>query len=135
MALEIKVYREITAYQAKVMMGMSWRQMACSAIGIIVVGGTYALCFWAGQSDLGSWMAALLTMPFVAVGWVRPKGLPFEKYARYFWRYKWDPQKRLYAQDSVLSTEIAAERSANAVRNSKAPKRRVIQELERGGWR
>ncbi|PHP52460.1 VirB4-like conjugal transfer ATPase, CD1110 family [Actinomyces ruminis] len=100
MALEIKVYREITAYQSKVMLGMSWRQMACAALGLVLVGGTYGACIWAGQGDLGSWLAALLTMPFVAFGWIRPKGLPFERYAHYLWRYKWEPQRRLYAQDS-----------------------------------
>ena len=31
MAIEIQVPREITAYQAKVVMGMSWRQLACAA--------------------------------------------------------------------------------------------------------
>lgn len=130
MALEIKVYREITAYQSKVMLGMSWRQMACVAVGLIVVGGTYALCLWSGQEDLGSWIAALLTMPFVAIGWVRPKGLPFERYARYFWLYKWEPQCRVYGQDATLTPEIAAERSARALQNQKAIKRSAVRQLE-----
>ena len=42
MALEIKVYREITAYQSKVMLGMSWRQLACAASGLVVVSSVYA---------------------------------------------------------------------------------------------
>ena len=130
MALEIKVYREITAYQSKVMLGMSWRQMACAALGLVIVGGTYGACIWAGQGDLGSWLAALLTMPFVAFGWIRPKGLPFERYARYLWRYKWEPQRRLYAQDSRLSPEIEVERSANAIRNQKKQKRSAVRKLE-----
>ena len=130
MALEIKVYREITAFQSKVMLGMSWRQLACAALGLLVVGGTYGACMWAGQENLGSWLAALLTMPFVAVGWIRPKGLPFERYARYFWLYKWEPQRRLYAQDAILHPEINAERSADAVRSQKALKRRAIRRLE-----
>ncbi|WP_126382644.1 PrgI family protein [Actinomyces howellii] len=130
MALEIKVYREITAYQSKVMMGMSWRQMACAAVGLAVVGSTYAACLWAGQSDLGSWLAALLTMPFIAMGWVRPKGLPFEKYARYFWLYKWEPQRRVYGMTPLLSPELEIERSTHAIRNQKAPKRANVRRLE-----
>ena len=130
MALEIKVYREITAYQSKVMLGMSWRQLACAASGLVVVSGIYALCYWAGQESLGSWLAALLTMPFVAVGWLRPKGLSFEKYTGYVWCFNWNPQRCVYAQDPRFSPEIAAERSANALRNEKAPKRAAVRALE-----
>ena len=74
MALEIKVYREITAYQSKVMFGMSWRQLACAASGLVVVSSVYAAFYLIGQKSLGSWLTVLLTMPFVAVGWIRPKG-------------------------------------------------------------
>jgi hypothetical protein len=130
MALEIKVYREITAYQSKVMLGMSWRQLACAASGLVVVSSVYAACYLIGQESLGSWLTALLTMPFVAVGWIRPKGLPFERYAGYVWRFNWNPQLRVYAQDPQLSAEIASERSADVLRKQKPPKRSVIRSLE-----
>jgi hypothetical protein len=130
MALEIKVYREITAYQSKVMFGMSWRQLACAASGLVVVSSVYAAFYLIGQKSLGSWLTVLLTMPFVAVGWIRPKGLPFERYAGYAWRFNWNPQLRVYAQDPQLSTEIASERSADVLRKQKPPKRSVIRSLE-----
>ncbi|WP_139738729.1 PrgI family protein [Actinomyces wuliandei] len=130
MALEIKVYREITSHQSKPMLGMTWRQMACAAVGLPVVGGLYALCLWAGQTTLGSWVAVLLTMPFVAVGWVRPKGLAFEQYARYVWRYRWEPRRRLWASEALTSPQIDTERQANAVRSQKTPKRAVVRGLE-----
>ncbi|QQM67470.1 PrgI family protein [Actinomyces weissii] len=130
MALEIKVYREITAYQSKPMLGMTWRQMGCVAVGLPVVGGIYALCLWAGQSELGSWLAALLTMPFIAFGWVRPKGLSFETYLRYIWRYKWEPQRRLYKSESLTVPQIDSERYVDAVRSQKVPKRAVVRRLE-----
>ena len=130
MALEIKVYREITAYQSKVMLGMSWRQMACAAVGLVVVGGAYALCWWADQSYLGSWVASILTMPFIAVGWVRPKGLTFEKWARYAWLHHWNAQRRVYAQAPVLSTEVLEERYTYAAQATKRLKRNAIHDLE-----
>ena len=83
MALEVRVQNEITAYQPKVMWGMSWRQLAAAGVALPVIGGVYAWLWVAGQSDIGMWVVALLSVPIALYGWVRPKGLPFEAYARY----------------------------------------------------
>lgn len=83
MSLEVRVHKEINAYQPKVMWGMSWRQLATAGVGIPVVGGVYAGFWFADLTTVGEWVTVLLTVPFVLFGWVRPKGLPFEVYARY----------------------------------------------------
>lgn len=83
MSLEVRVHKEVTGYQAKVMWGMSWRQLATAAIGVPVVAGAYAAFYFAGLTSIGEWVVCLLTVPFVLFGWVRPKGLPFEVYAAY----------------------------------------------------
>ena len=83
MAFEVKVYREVTAYQAKVMFGLSWRQFGIAAIGIPVVGVVFAACYMLGQENLGVVLTFVFAIPFIAIGWVRPMGVPYEQYARH----------------------------------------------------
>lgn len=124
MALEVRVYREVTAYQAKVVMGMSWRQLACAAVALVVLGPIYAAGLWMGHEDAATWVIAVLAMPIGAVGWVRPKGLPFEKYAAYVWAHKMRPQRLEYAQAPVWSVDRAME-EWNAQKLSRKQKRKV----------
>lgn len=101
MALEVKVYGEITSYQAKVILGMTWRQLLCSVLALVFGGGTFAMLYVVGLADLGQWIAAIIAVPFGAIGWVRPKGLPFEKYASYVINHQWQRKVRIYAQRPV----------------------------------
>lgn len=96
MSLEVKVYKEISSYQPKVMWGMSWRQIATTAIAIPTLAGTYATFYWAGNPGLGEWAIVILTIPFALIGWVRPLGLPFEQWAKYVWAAYQTNQKLTY---------------------------------------
>lgn len=97
MSLEIQSYREITAYNAKVMLGMSWRQLGIVAIAMPIIFGIYMGFWWIGQDNLGTWVVAVLAIPVGLLGWVRPKGLPFEKFARYVFSHTWNSQRCLYS--------------------------------------
>lgn len=88
MALEVKVFREITDYQAKVVFGLSWRQAGTMLVTIPILSGVYAACFFLDLQDLGVVVVTLLAMPAAGFGWVRPMGIPFEKYIRYFWAFR-----------------------------------------------
>lgn len=98
MALEVKVYREVTKYQPKVIFGMSWRQLAAVAVALPFLIGTYALCYLAGMDDLGVVLVSLLSVPAVCFGWVRPMGVPFEKYFGYMWRFHKARKQFIYSQ-------------------------------------
>lgn len=101
MAQEMKVYAEITAYQAKVMMGMSWRQLLCAGLALLLGGGVFALTWLLGLKDLTAFATFLVALPFGLMGWVRPRGLPFEEYAAFVLRHKTGTQRRLYGQQPV----------------------------------
>ncbi|MFY9263330.1 MAG: PrgI family protein [Arcanobacterium sp.] len=99
MALEVKVYREVTRFQPKVMFGMSWRQLAVTGVALPILVGVYAVCYMAGWEDLGAYLVALLAVPAVALGWVRPMGVPFEKYFGYIWRFHQATKQFSYSQE------------------------------------
>lgn len=130
MALEMKVYQEITGYQAKVMLGMSWRQLACSVAALLLGGGAYAGLWALGAQDLGQWFAVLVTIPFGALGWVRPKGLPFEEYAKYIIRHNWEQQLHVYGQRPLWSVDHTG--GYGAQKTSRQPRRRRARVVEYG---
>ena len=56
MAFQMRVYAEIASVEAKVMWGMGWRQLAASALMLVLGGGEVAVFFlMLDQPDLGSW--------------------------------------------------------------------------------
>lgn len=96
MALEMKVYREIHAYEAKVMFGLSWHQLAALAIGIPLAGGLFATIAyllhmtgntWKAATDAAMWAVFPVLIPVGLWGWWRPKGLKPERYSGYLVRY------------------------------------------------
>lgn len=96
MALEMKVYKEIAAYEPKPMFGRSWRQIAALAFMVIIGGGLFAgLTFGlmgAGQTLEQATNYAMYAMfpvlvPAAAWGWWRPMGLKPEQYLGFFLRH------------------------------------------------
>ncbi|MFT8705434.1 PrgI family protein [Bifidobacterium aquikefiricola] len=92
MALEVQVYKDVRAYEAKVMFGMSWRQLGAAAVAVVIGGGSYAAMAIAMHANGASWDNATnialyvlfpILIPIVAWGWWRPKGLKPEQYIGY----------------------------------------------------
>lgn len=120
MSLEVKVYKEISSYRAKVMWGMSWRQIATVAVGLPTIGGAYAAFYFTGHPDIGEWAVVLLTVPFVLYGWVRPLGLHFETWAKYVVASYLDPQRLTYHDHPTSTTESTQSHDRNPqIRTSK----------------
>lgn len=128
MSLEMKVYRDVHAYEAKAMFGLKWRQLGALCIGVPLV---FALFFGitalymtahgfeyegfmqivspdeATQSliENGTTVAMLVAMlafiPFAIYGWLRPKGLMPEKYIPYWYAYQTTPKELCYGRDDA----------------------------------
>lgn len=96
MALEIRIYKEITATEARVMWGMSWRQLAAAAMMGVLSAGTWLL-FWKvlASPDLGQYMVFLVDVPLAAWGWLRPKGLKPEVWLGYVLAHRFG-QRRFF---------------------------------------
>jgi hypothetical protein len=108
MALEVQVYKDIRAYEPKVLFGMSWRQIGAVASGAVVGGVIYAAVAVVFHSTGSSWSAATnwavyvtfpLLMPFAAWGWWRPKGLKPERYIGYVINHQFSRKVITYADE------------------------------------
>ncbi|VDG75779.1 PrgI family protein [Actinobaculum suis] len=98
MALEVRVFKEFTSYQAKVVAGMSWRQLLVVAVALPVLAGAYWVSFKLGSDDVGVIIVALLAIPAGALGWVRPMGIPFEQYVGFWWAHRQNRSPLVYCE-------------------------------------
>ncbi|RAC17497.1 hypothetical protein DN539_31250 [Burkholderia multivorans] len=127
MALEMKVYKDIHAYEAKAFAGLTFRQLGC-----VTVGGALALaCFfgvtwfylyqagwsWQGwasffqpdpqtaelfstSTTIALFPTAAIFVPFAIYGWVRPKGLKPERFIPYWYSYQVSSKELCYGYDA-----------------------------------
>lgn len=82
MALEMKVPGEIRGYEAKVVAGLSWRQLLCVIAGVPLL-AVVSVVLWHHAPGLITYVDVLVFLPFAIWGWWRPKGLKPEQYAPY----------------------------------------------------
>lgn len=127
MALEMKVYKDIHAYEAKAWAGLTWRQLAAIALGGTLAFVLFFFITWLYLINNG-WqfqgLGALVTatdeeaalieeattvalipttiffLPFAVYGWVRPKGLKPERFIPYWFAYQVQPKELCYGHDS-----------------------------------
>ncbi|MFP7697073.1 PrgI family protein [Trueperella sp. LYQ143] len=126
MALEVKVFREITAYQPKILAGMSVRQLVVSAVFLPILFGSYAVLYLRGLEDLGVIAISVLALPGVCLGWVRPMGIPFERYVGYWWRYQGGRHNQPWIYcDREFDSDVSEQKHT--------PKRKRIAKLEVSG--
>ncbi|MFC5369814.1 PrgI family protein, partial [Arcanobacterium bovis] len=69
MALEVKVFKEIKEYRAKVLFGMSWRQFFTTIVTIPLIAGAYSLAFVTAGENTGILAVMLVSIPGFAFGW------------------------------------------------------------------
>lgn len=115
MALEIRVYKEIEDTEARVMWGMSWRQLAAAAMMIGISSVVWLVFWWLLETPgLGQYVVFVANLPLAAWGWSRPKGLKPEVWLVYATGH-WFGQHRYLIDGQMLRhatrTDHKAERN------------------------
>lgn len=104
MALEMKVHKEITAYEPKPMFGQTWRRLGALAIMLFGGGGLFAaitfglMTSWgqplsnqealSNATNVGMYAMFVVILPAAAWAWLKPMGLKPEIYAQYALRHQ-----------------------------------------------
>ncbi|MDU2702517.1 MAG: PrgI family protein [Veillonella sp.] len=81
MAVEVRVPKEITEYREKIIFGLSIRQLLCTLVAIIIAIPSYIFLSKYLGSEITGYVVMILVIPVLAIGFIRPKGLNFEKIA------------------------------------------------------
>jgi hypothetical protein len=139
MALEVQVYKDVRAYEAKVMFGMSWRQLAAAAVAVVLGGGVYAATALTMHANGASWDSATnmalyvlfpILIPIAAWGWWRPKGLKPEQYIGYVINHYASRKVITYADEyrGMDARRAADQRSRREQRQDKKKEKENLKE-------
>ena len=79
MSVEVRIPKEITEYQEKIMFGLSIRQLVCTVIAIVISVPSYIFLMNKIGQELTGYIVMIEIVPFIAIGYLKPKGLKFEK--------------------------------------------------------
>ena len=102
--IEKKIPAEVRAYKSKLVAGLSVRQVISlgAAILIGVPLGVFGYKFL--SSDIVMWAVIVISAPILAWGFLTFQDMPFEEYMKWFVRFTFLPQKRVYenTQDNLF---------------------------------
>lgn len=108
MSLETRIPKEIHDYREKIVFGLSARQLAALGAAAAVVLATGLPLYYLAGIDLKilEYILILEAMPIIAVGFIRHKGLPFEKYARIYLNHRFGEKRLIYKTDVSFLTSL-----------------------------
>ena len=102
--IEKKIPAEVRAYKSKLVAGLSVRQVISlgAAILIGVPLGVFGYKFL--SSDIVMLAVIVISAPILAWGFLTFQDMPFEEYMKWFVRFTFLPQKRVYenTQDNLF---------------------------------
>lgn len=79
--MEIKINREIRAYQESVVMGLSLRQLFCSVLAVIAAVGVFFSLQGVLHREIVTWLCILAAAPIGAMGFIQYNGMTLEQLA------------------------------------------------------
>ncbi|MDR1101632.1 MAG: PrgI family protein [Clostridiales bacterium] len=112
--IEIRIPKEINDYKEKLFLGLTLRQTLSIVLLVIINVPAYFGMNETFGSDVTTWFILLNAVPIVVVGFVRPNGMEFEKFAVAFLQ-----TSVLFQQNRPYITENLYEEIANIVQKEK----------------
>lgn len=106
MAIEVRIPKEITEYQEKILFGLSLRQLGCFSLALVAGVGTFYLANEYAGRDLASYITMLIVMPIFAVGFVKKNGFTFEKYIAIMLKHYLGVNRRGYETNLLIEQMI-----------------------------
>lgn len=84
-----KTNLEITEYREKFFLGLSLRQLACFGAAAVLAIATCFVCLHWLRMDIQvvSYIVMVEVLPFLAMGFIRHNGYPFEKLLKIYWAW------------------------------------------------
>lgn len=100
MAIEVRIPKEIMEYQAKIMAGLTGRQLVASTVAIISMIVIYPISIKTFGVDFGQMVALILIFPIWLIGFYKKEGMTFEKYLMMIFNHYRSHKKR-YLQTNI----------------------------------
>lgn len=93
--MEIQLNKDLNKFQDNFCMGLNFRQTVCAGIGIALGAAVYFVSTKKGlNTEVSSWLCALIALPFFAFGFVSYQGMTFEQLVKvWLQQYLYCPNK------------------------------------------
>lgn len=122
MALEVRVYREVTDIDAKVIAGLTWRQGLVTVAGAVVLAGVGTVLYFTGRLTLLPYVFTPLMLPLVLWGWAKPMGMRFEKWLPHAWKALREPRMLRYGNEPMSLRQVKTFEDAHTGRKNVSKK-------------
>lgn len=135
MSVEVRIPKEITEYKEKIMFGLSIRQLICLFIAIIISIPSYIFLKNILGEELTGYIVMVEVIPFIAIGFLKPKGLNFEKVLIMFLKHNLGKSERDYK--TIVQTDILEGGNINDIQKKskkKSIRRKTEEEREYKGF-
>ena len=109
MALEQRVYEELTDIDPKGYFGLTGRQFVAVLLTILVGGSMIAWALLAGYVLSWGKLIIPIAAPFITWAWFKPMGLKFESWLACSWKFWLAPRRRYYSNSPVWEWEYEQE--------------------------
>jgi len=121
--MEIKINKEVRAYQESIVLGLSMRQFICSILAVGVAVGLYFLTKDRLHREVVSWICILSAVPIAMTGFIKYNGLTFEKFVvKWFQSEVLNPKQLVVKSDNIYKQVMDAK-----VLTSKKPKNEAVE--------
>lgn len=107
--MEVRINKEIREYSENLFFGLTLRQFFFSALGCGAAVAIYFSCKALLGIEVTTWLCVLGVAPFALVGFVRYNGMPAERVAAAFFRYRFLYPRRFLAVPVTYYYEILRE--------------------------
>ena len=124
--MDVKVPKDIKQYQEKVIFGMSWRQLICTGMALVIVLPLYYFMRKKGYSDdtIG-WIVMGVSMPIFSIGWFTFHNMPVEKYVLEVFKFEFlYPKVRKFRIDKLEMEEFLDDMEKERKQQIKVSKRK-----------
>lgn len=98
MSIEVRVPKEITEYQERIVGNLSIRKLIIVIIssGVSIVMGAFLTRVVGMTMSNASWFIIIVNLPILCFGWYRKHNLTFEKYMKVILSYHLSSGVRVY---------------------------------------
>lgn len=130
MSIEVRIPKEITEYKEKIILGLSFRQLAAGAVCIVSAIGANYLGSCIFNDTVGKFLSMIIPAPVFAVGFIKKNGFTMEKYISMVFKHVFRVNRRPYKTELIFDEKIydkkEGENNAESVKKRKHKKSRNI---------
>lgn len=78
--MRVQISKDITKYKTKVYFGLTFRQIIALGVTLAINIPLYSKLIKRFTEDTTTWIILIIALPLMAIGWLEPQGMAFEKY-------------------------------------------------------